>query len=83
MRRQHWYLIAGFATPIILVVVLVLTGVLRAERVAIMRAQCTSCSMVTNMLFYRISFRSVSVNLPYGMEVYGGTSYCPHTLVYP
>lgn len=74
---------AGIGLPLLVIAWLLVARILWVERVAILRARCTSCGNITQMLFYRVhAGRSWFADVPYGMAVFGGTSYCPHTLVY-
>ena len=78
-----WWFMAGFGAILSTLILLLATGTMTVSRVSFVKSRCTSCGCVTSLLYYRIAFGYDGVNIPYGMDVNGGTSYCPHTLVYP
>lgn len=82
MTPKAWWWLVALGLPLFTVVMLLVFGILQVDRVSYVRSRCSSCGMAQAMLFYRISIRSVAVELPYGMDIYNGNSNCPHTLVY-
>lgn len=83
ISRNAWWWLVGLGTPLLIVAWLLVAGILQVARVQYVKSRCTSCTMVTEMLYYRISVRRWGVEIPYNMHVYGGAPFCPHTLVYP